>query len=88
MVKLGLGRVGLEETAGAGQQKVERRNAFSHVNASATGGQKEQGDERRAWQKFSHGLLSQEYSGRMVLQSNSENPAAAGSCKKFGWNEK
>jgi|GEM_PF-1409395 len=52
LVKLGLGRIGFQETAGARQQKIERRDAFSNVETSATGGQKQEREQGRARHTF------------------------------------
>ena len=55
LVQFGLGGIGFEETSGAGQQKIERRDTLAEVKTTATGGQKEQRQQRRASQECSHG---------------------------------
>jgi len=52
LVKLGLGGIGFQETARAGQQKIERRDAFSNVETSTTGRQKQEREQGRARHTF------------------------------------
>jgi len=52
LIKPGLGRIGFEETPGAGQQKIQGREAFSNVETSTTGGQKQEREQGRAEHTF------------------------------------
>jgi hypothetical protein len=52
LVELWLGGIRLEETAGAGQEKIEGRNALADIKTTATGRQKEEREEGCKSQKF------------------------------------
>src|SRR4051812_19431354 len=48
LIKTGLGGIRFEETAGAGQEEIDRRNALANVDASATGQQNEERQKESA----------------------------------------